>query len=199
MATVRLRLATPADAAGVLAIYGPVVETSGASYEWEAPDLAEMERRIRALEGEYPWVVAEREGRILGYAYGSRHRPRLGYQWCLETTVYVAPDAHRRGLGRALYTALLALGRRQGFVMAYGGIRLPNEASVALHEALGFRHLGTFRNSGYKLGEWHDSGWWQLQLQEPPDTPQPPTPVRLLDPAEVRAALTEGERLLRTG
>ena len=106
-----------------------------------------------------------------GYAYASRHRDRAAYQWSIDVSVYVRADAHRRGIGRALYAALLRIVVAQGFYNAYAGITLPNPASVGLHESFGFRPVGMYRRVGHKLGAWHDVGWWALDLQPRPASP----------------------------
>jgi phosphinothricin acetyltransferase len=162
----RIRIAAPADAAGVLAIYAPSVSDSATSFETAVPDAAEIQRRIETLVERFPWLVFECGGRILGYAYASPHRTRAAYQWSAEVSVYVDEAFRRRGVGRALYTALLELLRRQRFVNAYAGITLPNPSSVGLHESFGFVPVGVFRGIGFKFDEWHDVMWLHLRLQD---------------------------------
>jgi phosphinothricin acetyltransferase len=137
--------------------------------------LAELQRRIEYTLPQYPWLVCEAAGDVLGYVYASKHRERAAYQWSVDVSAYTHPRARRSGVGRALYTSLFALLRLQGFYNAYAGITLPNEASVGLHEALGFRPVGVYAAVGYKLGGWHNVGWWQLALRERAGAPQPPT------------------------
>lgn len=173
-----LRLARPQDAAAVAAIYGPVVETSPTTFELEVPSAEELRRRIEETLARWPWLVCDDGAGVSGYAYATRHRERGAYQWSADVSVYVAPPAHRRGVGRALYTALLEILALQGYCNAYAGITLPNEASVGLHEAMGFRHLGVYRGVGHKLGRWHDVGWWHLALRPRPENPEPPSPLR---------------------
>ncbi|HKI98922.1 MAG TPA: arsinothricin resistance N-acetyltransferase ArsN1 family B [bacterium] len=175
-----IRLATPSDAEGCLAIYRPFVEQTAVSFETEVPTPAELSARIGDVLQRAPWLVCEAEGGIAGYAYATRYRPRQAYQWSVETTIYLAETARGRGFGRALYTNLLACLRRQGYVNAYAVITLPNPASVGLHEALGFRPLGVFESVGYKLDRWHDVGWWHLRIQPPPAQPHAPTPLAKL-------------------
>jgi len=180
-----LRLATEADGGALAAIYAPHIETLHTSFEAVAPDAAAMAARIAALRPLLPWLVAEHDGHVLGYAYASRHRERAGYQWSVDVAIYLRNDARRRGIGRRLYQALFAILRRQGYVNAYAGIALPNPASIGLHEALGFTPVGVYSNVGFKLGAWHDVGWWQRALQPPPDHPQPPRPLAELAAAEL--------------
>jgi phosphinothricin acetyltransferase len=170
----QIRLAVPADAAGIAEIYRPIVESTFISFEVQPPGAEEMGRRIAATLEEHPWLVCVHRGAIAGYAYASRHRTRAAYQWSVDTSAYVHADYRRRGVGRALYESLFPILIAQGFVNAYAGIALPNPASVGLHEAVGFRPVGVYRNVGYKLGAWHDVGWWERSLQEPAELPEPP-------------------------
>lgn len=168
-----IRLAHPDDAPAILAIYAPIVLDTPTSFEYEPPTSDEMANRIAKTIERYAWIVAERDGGILGYAYGGVHRARPAYQWNVETSVYVAESARGHGVGRRLYETLLDICRKQGFRQALAGITLPNPGSVALHEAVGFRHFATFPAMGYKFGEWHDVGWWRLNLSDEPHPPEP--------------------------
>ncbi len=158
------------------AIYAPYVRDTAISFESEPPDAAAMAARIAATTALHPWLVAEADGTVLGYCYATRHRERAAYRWGTDVSVYLAADARGRGLGRLLYTALLDLLRRQGFRTAYAGIALPNPASVRLHEAMGFQPIGVYPRVGYKLGRWHDVGWWELPLHPTDDSP-PAEPI----------------------
>jgi len=188
-----LRLARTADAEAVAAIYRPIVETTAISFESEPPTVEEMARRMQQRLVHWPWLVCDRAGEVLGYAYGSRFRDRAAYQWSVEVSVYVHPRAHRSGVGRALYTSLLGLLILQGFYNAYAGITLPNAASVGLHEAMRFLPVGVYRNVGFKLGAWHDVGWWSLVLQPPATRPVTPVDLpALVGRPEVESALKLG-------
>jgi len=170
-----VRHADPArDAAAIAAIYAPSVDSGVASFETAPPDAGEMARRIEDGSREYPWLVAERDGAVAGYAYGARHRSRAAYRWIVEVTVYVDVARHRSGVGRELYEALLPLLARQRLHVAVAGITLPNDASVALHEAVGFKPVGIYREIGYKAGAWHDVGWWQAWLRPTGAEPEEP-------------------------
>jgi phosphinothricin acetyltransferase len=160
-----IRLATEGDAAAIAAIYAPVVERTAISFETEPPGIEEIGRRIRDTLAAHPWLVFERNGDVIGYAYASRHRARAAYQWSVDMSAYVDENFRRQGVGHALYLSLLAVLEAQGFVNAYAGIALPNPASVALHERVGFTPLGVYRGVGYKLGAWRDVGWWQRPLR----------------------------------
>lgn len=162
---IEIRLANLADAPGIAAIYRPYVEGTVISFELSPPSEAEMASRIVRVLERLPWLVCEQEGTILGYAYAGPHRERDAYQWSVDTSVYVQEDQRRRGLGHALYTELFARLKDQGYYTAYAGITLPNAASVALHERFGFEPVGVYRKVGFKLGRWHDVGWWQRRLR----------------------------------
>ena len=164
----RVRSIEISDAAAVEEIYAPFVSGNATSFEVVPPAIPEIERRIREVRARYPWLVFEAGGKVLGYAYASSHRTRRAYQWCAEVSVYVHPSGRHCGIGRALYTALFELLRRQGYVNAYAGITLPNPASVGLHESLGFTPVGVFERTGFKFGQWHDVLWLQLRLSEEP-------------------------------
>jgi phosphinothricin acetyltransferase len=176
-----IRPATPADAAAIAAIYAPYVLNSPASFEIAPPDEDEMRGRIERVTEFYPWLVAEGPDGMEGYAYASRHRERTAYQWSVDVSAYVAPNRHRRGLGRRLYTVLLDVLSRQGFANAFAGITMPNAASVGLHQAMGFELVGVYRQVGYKLGSWHDTSWWQLSLNQNHTEPAAPKSWHDLD------------------
>ena len=143
------------------------------SFEEQAPDAAEMASRIRRIGAAHPWLVAERDGVVVGFAYACRHRERAAYRWAADVSVYVAADHRRQGCAQQLYEQLLDALRARGLRIACAGITLPNPASVALHEGLGFVPVGVYRRIGWKLGAWHDVGWWQLELAPP----GPPTTI----------------------
>jgi phosphinothricin acetyltransferase len=168
------------DAAACATIYAPHVEAGATSFEEVPPDPARFAERIAGIAATYPWLVAEREGEVVGFSYACPHRARPAYRWAVEVSVYVAAEERGRGHGRALYHELLERLRQQRFQVACAGITLPNEASVALHESLGFVAVGVYRRIGWKDGSWRDVGWWQLELAPVEDghpaEPLPPRP-----------------------
>ncbi|GAA1841817.1 GNAT family N-acetyltransferase [Pseudonocardia ailaonensis] len=184
----RIRLATPDDAAAVAAVYAPYVRDTAISFESEPPPEAEMRERIAGTLPAHPWLVADLDG-VRGYAYAGPHRSRAAYRWSVDVSVYTGPDVHRCGVGRALYTALLALLTEQGYAHAFAGVTLPNPPSVGFHEALGFEAVGVFRAVGYKFDRWRDVGWWQRPLVGPQASPAEPVPLARLDPAVVARCL----------
>ena len=165
-----------------MAIYAPVVRDTTISFETTAPDAAEMAARIAKTLAMFPWLVWEEGGRAVGYAYASRHREREAYQWSADVSCYVHPGHRGRGIGKALYARLFDILRAQGFQSAFAGIALPNAASVALHESVGFEPIGVYREVGWKLGAWRDTGWWRRRLGEAVPEPLPPLPLRSLGP-----------------
>ena len=174
-----LRTAASSDAEAISAIYGPIVATTTISFELEPPTVDEMRNRIAATLQHLPWLVSlDDEGSVDGYVYASKHRERAAYQWAVDTTAYVREDRRGKGVARKLYDALFEELVALGYYQAFAGIALPNAASVALHEAVGFASLGVYRNVGFKLGAWHDVGWWQKTLQESAGDPAAPRAYR---------------------
>ena len=171
-----VRLGSTGDAAAVLSVYEPYLATP-ITFELEPPPLSEMERRIAEVLRHFPWLLAVEGDDVLGYAYGHAFRDRPAYRWSVETSVYVAQNAHRKGVGIALYKQLLSMLKAQGFVSAMAGITLPNPASVALHERFGFQRVGACKNIGYKNKAWHDVGFWELELNAPSPSPDEPLPL----------------------
>jgi len=164
------------DAAACAAIYAPSVESTPISFELTPPDAAELAHRIEKYAATHQFLVAEEDGEVVGYAYACRWRERPAYDWAVEVSVYVDPARKGEGVGGALYAEILDRLRAQGFRVAVAGITLPNPASVALHERMGFASIGALREVGWKLGAWHDVGYWQLALQPDAEDP-PPAPL----------------------
>jgi len=157
------------DGPACAAIYAPYVSDSVASFEVRPPSGQEMAARISAA---HVWLIAERDGEAIGYAYGSPHRERAAYRWAADVAVYIDARHHRAGVGRALYAQLLERLRALGLWTLCAGITQPNAASDGLHEAVGFVSVGTYERIGWKAGAWHDVRWWQLDLR--PGEPGPP-------------------------
>lgn len=188
----RLRRATLDDAAAIVEIYRPYCRETIITFETEAPQVDEMAARIKEIGSTLPWLVAvadtDSEPRIGGYAYAARHRARRGYQWSVETSVYLDPEFRGKGLGSFLYNALFQLLEKQGYINAYAGIALPNATSEALHRAFHFEPVGVYKKVGYKMNQWIDVAWWHRQLNAypypDPDTKassgwEPPDPIAI--------------------
>ena len=193
-AVMRVRLADPQrDASRVAEIYAPYVSHTVISFEEIPPSAAEMAERMARVLEVAPWLVAEDEnGLVIGYAYAGRHRERAGYRWSVDLTAYVDSEFHGRGIGKALYGELVPTLRRQGFVNAYAGIGLPNDASVALHKSIGMSLVGVYEKVGWKLGSWVDVAWYGMRLTEPLNGSSP------LEPVVLSSVLEEEARILDT-
>ncbi|HYQ65903.1 GNAT family N-acetyltransferase [Actinophytocola sp.] len=165
----------PGDAAACVAIYAPYVRETAITFEWDPPSVDEMAARIAASRRTHAWLVAEEDGHVLGYAYGGPFKARAAYRWSCEVSVYVEQGRRRTGAGRALYEELFTRLTARGYLTAAAGVTLPNDASEALHKALGFEPVGTYRRIGWKHDTWHDVTWSQRHLSTP-QTP-PPTPT----------------------
>ena len=161
---VLIRAARVEDAAAIAAIYAPYVLETTISFEEVPPGVEEMAGRIASISQHYSYFVAEAEGAVIGYAYASQHRTRAAYRTSVDVAVYAVRGGQRRGVGRALYSALLPAAAERGYHAAFAGIALPNEASVGLHRAMGFTPVGIYREVGRKFGQWHDVSWWQRLL-----------------------------------
>ena len=158
---------------GIAAVYAPAVTSTAISFEQVPPDGDEMTRRM-LVKPRLPWLVARRDDEVVGFAYAATHRERAAYRWAVDSSIYLAATEQGRGTGRSLYEGLFAQLRALGYVRALAGIALPNDASVGLHEAMGFEPVGIYRQVGFKRGRWHDVGWWQLELAPAPVNPSEP-------------------------
>lgn len=197
-----VRAAAPEDAEQLLEIYTPFVisedsSLSNVSFELAAPDVEEFRQRIKDISKQFPYLVGEVNGQILGYVYCHPYRERLAYQWAVEVTIYLAPAGQGKGLGRLLYETMEKLLCLQGVTMAYSCITVGNDHSIKMHEALGYRLIGTFTNSGYKNGQWLDTVWLEKQLQPCPKQPDNIKSWWELDPDAVAAVLTEATAKLQ--
>ncbi len=193
-----LRLAREADAESLLEIYAPLVRETPISFELAPPGVEEYRGRIATVLETTPWLVCEEGDAILGYAYASKFRPRPAYQWSVETTVYVHEKHQKRAVGRALYETLFDCLRLQGYRTALAVIALPNVASVALHEKVGYQPVGVVHDVGYKLDRWHDIGFWELALQEHSSFPSPPRRLaEISSSAGFFSALEKGARMVK--
>jgi L-amino acid N-acyltransferase YncA len=159
-----IRACEISDAAAVADIYNHYVRETVVTFEETPVPVQEMARRIGDVGAQYPWLIREDQGRLAGYSCASQWKARSAYRFTVETTVYLAADCVGRGIGTALYDTLIMQLRERGFHCAIGIIALPNPASVALHEKLGFRQAGRFDEVGRKFDRWVDVGYWALRL-----------------------------------
>lgn len=175
-----IRSATPLDAAALVELYAPYVLHTAITFEYEVPSVAEFAERIADISRRYPYLVAEENARILGYAYASAFKARAAYGWSVEMSVYVEKDAWGRGIGKALYAALESCLKRQNVCNLCACITYPNPSSIAFHESLGYSTVGRFTASGYKLGRWHDIIWMEKFIHTHEETPKPFIPIEQL-------------------
>ena len=171
-----VRLATEADAAGILAVYAPYIRDTAVTFETETPSLDAFRCRMAPIIGDYPYLVVEEDGSIVGFAYAHELRERIAFQWNAELSVYLAPAAQGRGAGSSLYTALLELLRLTGIKAVYGVVTSPNPANERLHSAFGFALMGVQPHAGFTCGAWHDVAWYVREIAPFEDAPAPPAP-----------------------
>lgn len=184
----RIRRAAEEDAEELLAIYAPYVEDTVITFEYLVPTVEEFRRRIAHTLQKYPYIVAERDGEILGYAYTGAFKERAAYDWCVETTIYVKQDCRRGGIGKKLYAALEKVSAAQHILNLNACIGYPEvedeyltRDSAHFHEHLGYRLVGEFHQCGYKFGRWYDMIWMEKMLGEHTAEPKPVIPFPELD------------------
>ncbi|MBO5317205.1 MAG: N-acetyltransferase [Oscillospiraceae bacterium] len=172
-----VRFAREADLPAMLTIYAPYVERTSVSFEYTVPTTEEFTARFRGITKQFPWLVWEEKGEVLGYAYGSAPFERTAFSWCAEASVYLHPSIHRRGIGRKLYAALEVLLRLQGYTLLYAVVTTDNAPSVDFHLSCGYRRLATFPGCGFKLGAWHGIIWLEKTLSSVTSPKQTPAPI----------------------
>ena len=187
-----LQLIKEEDIAEVLEIYAPYVQNTAITFECDVPSLESFSDRVRHYTEQYPWIVAKDHGKIVGYSYASLYRSREAYQWCCELSVYLRPEAQGMDLGRTLYSALMDLLTLQGYYTVYGVITLPNEASLALHNRLGFSMDGIQKNCGFKLGSWHNTAIMSKVLRDFEPPVSEPKSIHELPNNIINAILSKG-------
>lgn len=164
MDSLRIRFAEPSDAPALLDIYRPYVTDTLVTFELEPPTAEEFAGRIRDISAFFPYIVAELDGQVVGYAYAHSFRERAAYNWAVETSIYVSPKHHRSGIGRRLYAELEALLVKQGITCAIACITYPNPTSIVFHESVGYTMCGKIEGCAYKLGQWCDIVFMEKQL-----------------------------------
>lgn len=179
---IQLRFADPEkDASKVLAIYAPYILNTTITFEYEVPSLEAFQRRMGGVMEQFPWIVCEVDGVVAGYAYAAKQYERAAYGWNAELSVYLSPEFQGAGIGSALYRALIGVLQIQGYRNVSVRITIPNEKSIALHQAFGFEPVGTFHSVGNKFGRWLDMQCLTKQIGEYSEFPSPPQPVSMLN------------------
>ena len=175
-----VRPAKVQDIPRILEIYAPYVENTAISFEYTVPTLAEFTQRFLGITAQFPWLVWEENGTVLGYAYGSLPFERAAFQWCAEASIYLCPEACGKGIGKKLYAELEQILQRQGYRKVYAIITTANKPSVAFHEAVGYRLTATMPNCGYKFGQWYGTVWMEKDLNTWDSPPRNPIPMHRL-------------------
>lgn len=192
-----IRLATSLDAVSILEIYAPYILNTSFTFETEVPTQEAFAQRIILYQENWPWLVCEIDGVVAGYAYAARHRERVAYQWCVESSVYIHDKFQQKGIAGALYAALFEILKYQGSRNVYAGITLPNDKSVSFHKKFGFEWVADYKNIGYKLSQWNTVSWWHLQLND--YSAEPAVPIKLADvaPSFLESIFKENNKSIR--
>lgn len=193
-----IRRAAAGDAAALLDIYAPYIRETAITFEYDVPAAEEFAARIGDIARTHPYLVCERDGRPVGYAYAHNIRERAAYDWAAELSVYLAPAAQGQGAGTALYRCLIDLLAMQNLRILYGCVTLPNEKSERLHEKLGFAPVGVWHGAGWKFGRWHDVGWLEKRLGGD-GAAQPVIPFPQLDGQKIQECLDRYTEMLNNG
>lgn len=193
-----IRRAVADDAAALLDIYAPYIRDTAITFEYDVPAAEEFAARIGDIARTHPYLVCERDGRPVGYAYAHNIRARAAYDWAAELSVYLAPAAQGQGAGTALYRCLIDLLAMQNLRILYGCVTLPNEKSERLHEKLGFAPVGVWHGAGWKFGRWHDVGWLEKRLGGD-GAAQPVIPFPQLDGQKIQECLDRYTEMLNNG
>ena len=175
-----IRPATEQDVPEILSIYAPYVENTTVSFEYDVPCQRSFLQRFRDITAQFPWLVWEEDGKILGYAYGSPPYSRAAYSWCAEPSIYLVKEAQGEGIGRKLYTALEAILEEQGYQVLYALITAENTASIAFHEKMGYETKVEFSNCGYKFNRWLGLIWMEKRIKSPQSPETFPTPWKAI-------------------
>lgn len=188
-----IRLVRPDDAEAIRTIYAPYITDSAISFEYEVPTAEEFRARVERISSFYPYIVAEEEGKIVGYAYAHEDMDRAAYQWNVELSIYLAPEATGKGIGKKLYKILLELLRLQGIKNAYACVAVPNPQSEGLHLSVGFRTVGTFTWTGYKHGAWQNVTWYEKLLGPYDENPQSVKSIHDVSEKDIAEVLQGGK------
>ena len=187
-----IRFAVPADSTALLRIYAQYIDTP-ITFEYVLPSEAEFAARVADISRNYPYLICEEAGQILGYAYAHRQAERAAYQWNAELSVYLDRTCTAQGLGGRLYTTLIELLKLQNIRTVYGCVTMANEPCRKLHQKLGFELLGVYHKTGYKLGQWWDVGWYEKSIAPYDGDPEPPRSIREVPPEQIARILRSWE------
>lgn len=195
----KIRLANEADSASILDIYTPFITNTVITFENEVPTVAEFDKRIVSIQKKYPWLVCEVNKKIIGYAYASQFNERAAYDWAVDSSIYISPQYHRKKIGKALYFSLFKLLKLQGYYNVYAGVTLPNIKSESLHESLGFKTIGIYKNVGYKFDNWYDVKWFGLEIMDYIKSPEKPKSIdEISNTFEFNTIIKKAEQMITT-
>jgi len=193
-----IRLATESDSNAILHIYTPFITNTSITFECQVPTIEEFRDRMTEIQGKYPWLVCEINNDVVGYAYASPFSEREAYNWSVDFSVYVSPQHHGKNIGKALYFALFELLKLQGYYNAYAIVTLPNTKSECLHKSFGFKEIGICKNVGYKLGNWHDTKWYGLKINEYTQAPAKPKSIdEICGMDEYKTIIDKAEQMIK--
>ena len=195
--TITIRPATIQDSEQIRQIYSQYI-TKPVTFENRIPSEEEFRQRVSGILAFYPYLVAESQGTIVGYAYAHAQAQRAAFRWNAELSIYLAPESAGHGLGKALYTAMLHLLKLQGIKTAYALITVPNKASQGLHERMGFKLEWIQPRAGFKDGSWHDVAWYLLPLAEACEAPEDTIPASEIDPSQFAQILADANQMLKS-
>ena len=192
-----IRLAVPEDAEAILNIYAGYIRNTVITFEVEVPTVEAFQKRMEQIQEQFPWLVCEIDGVIAGYAYASKHAQRAAYRWSADLSVYIDEKYHRRHIAAALYAALYAMLKAQGYYTVYAGVSTPNPKSEAFHLAQGFTVVGVYPNVGYKHGKWCTLTWYGLPLREYGEVPrEPKLLIEALAEQEIKDILADSAQMV---
>lgn len=197
MNTLTIRMADLEDAEEILKIYEPYILNTVITFEYDTIPVPVFKERMKKIMSQFPWLVCHVDGRLAGYAYCSPHYERAAFAWDCECTVYLAEEYKRRGIASALYQALFELVRKQGYYNIYALICDSNESSIYLHLQQGFKKMGTYYNTGFKLGEWRNLMVLEKTLRPCTDTPKAVIPINEIGYSEIIKVIQNAEVLLK--
>ncbi|MDO5307962.1 MAG: GNAT family N-acetyltransferase [Planctomycetia bacterium] len=195
--TANIRRVRPDDVEPLQKLYAYYVNNTTVSFETEAPTLQEFQARVDEISKDFPYLVCELDGKILGYAYAHRAFQRQAYAWCAETTIYVDPHAQGHGVARALYTALIELLKTQGYKNLYAVIVAENLQSSYFHMKQGFTLFSVFKKAGWKLGRWLDVAWFELLLPPYDQEPVEPSPISMFSDYYIASVCRDAAKLVK--
>ncbi len=196
MKKVSVRFVQNNDAKGLIEIYAPYVTETPITCECEVPSVQEFQDRIQKISKTFPYVVCEIDGELVGYSYASLHKERAAYRWDSDATVYVSSNYHRNKIGTALYNCMLELNKLQGFYNIYAVVTTANEGSIKFHEAFGFVPMGTYTNTAFKLGKWHNITVMEKKLKEYDLEPKETLSIKDIDSKIIEKLFTEAEEIV---